>query len=304
MMPEVLTFGEVMAVLYPSVPVPLEEATVLTLSIAGAEANVAIALSRLGHQARFLGRVGDDPFGRLIRRTLAVEGVETTYLLDDRSAPTGVFFREWLADGLRRNYYYRAHSAASRLVPEDVSPEAFADIRILHLTGITPALSSSCAASVAWAIEQAHRVGALVSFDPNYRPQLWETETARATLLPLMAQADLLLMSHEDGQALLGVDDDEALARAAALGARIVVLRKAERGASAWVEGKIVAVPAEPVEAVVDPVGAGDGFNAGFLAGWLRGDTVEAALHLGARVGAASVATVGDYAGYPREVER
>jgi 2-dehydro-3-deoxygluconokinase len=299
MRPEVLTLGEAMAVVYPSAPVPLDQATSLTLNIAGAEANVAIALSRLGQHVRFLSRLGDDPFGRLIRHTLRTEGVETSYVLDDPSAPTGVFFREWLADGLRRNYYYRAHSAASRLAPEDIPPQAFTGIRLLHLTGITPALSPSCAASVAYAIEQAHRHGALVSFDPNYRPQLWDPETARAVLIPLMAQADMLLMSHEDAQVLLGCDDDKALARGAALGARIVVLRMAERGACALVEGKITSVPAEPVEAVVDPVGAGDGFNAGFLAGWLRGDTIKAALRLGAHVGAASVAAVGDYAGYP-----
>jgi hypothetical protein len=103
MRPEVLTLGEAMAVLYPAVPVPLDQATSLTLSIAGAEAHVAIALSRLGQQVRFLSRLGDDPFGRLIRHTLRAEGVETSYVLADPSAPTGVFFREWLADGLRRS---------------------------------------------------------------------------------------------------------------------------------------------------------------------------------------------------------
>ncbi len=100
------------------------------------------------------------------------------------------------------------------------------------------------------------------------------------------------------------MEDDKALVCGAALGARMVILRKAEQGACALVEGKIISVPAEPVEAVVDPVGAGDGFNAGFLAGWLRGDPVEAALYLGARVEAASVAAVGDYTGYPHQLER
>ncbi len=301
-MPEVVTLGECMAVLYPPDPITLDDATTLKLDIGGAEANMAIGLSRLGHGARFISRVGDDPFGARMRATLAAEGVDVAYLATDPAAPTGVFFREWLPDGARRVYYYRAGSAASRLGPADLRPEAFAGARIVHLTGITPALSASCAAAVARAVELARAEGALVSFDPNFRPRLWDAAAARAALLPIMRQADILLMGHEDAQAVLATEDDEAaLARGAELGAQVVVLKRAERGALALAGGQRIQVPAEPVERVVDPVGAGDGFDAGFLAGWLRGDDLAAALRLGARLGAASVAALGDYAGYPRE---
>jgi 2-dehydro-3-deoxygluconokinase len=291
-----------MAVLYPVEPVGLDDATTLALDVGGAEANLAIGLSRLGHSARFVSRVGDDPFGRRMRATLAQEGVDTDYLTVDDAAPTGVFFREWLPDGVRRVYYYRAGSAASRLRAEDLRPELFAGARVVHLTGITPALSQSCAAAVARAIEVAHKLGAVVSFDPNYRARLWDAATARAVLRPLMERADIVLMGHEDAQAVLGAGDDEAaLLAGAALGARIVVLKRAERGALALANGLRIEAPAHPAPLVVDPVGAGDGFDAGFLSAWLRGYDVEAALRLGARVGAAAVATLGDYAGYPRE---
>src|SRR5215212_7211752 len=263
---EVVTLGECMAVLYPREPVTLDDAAVLALDIGGAEANLSIGLSRLGHRARFISRVGDDPFGQRMRATLEREGVDTSYLTTDTGAQTGVFFREWLPDGARRVYYYRAGSAASRLAPEDLQPAAFEGAKIVHLTGITPALSASCAATVARAIELAHAAGALVSFDPNYRPRLWDIPTARA-----------------------------------ALRARVVVLKRAERGALALADGKRYFSPAHPVTQVIDPVGAGDGFDAGFLAGWLRGASIDESLNLGARIGAAAVEVLGDYAGYPRE---
>src|SRR5262249_34151927 len=135
----------------------------------------------------------------------------------------------------RRVLYYRAGSAASHLTPDDLPPEAFADARLLHLTGITPALSASCAATVTRAIELARKAGALVSFDPNYRPALWGAAAAQKTLLPLMARADLLLMGDEDCRALLEIDEEEQALRAgSALGAKLVVLKQAERGACAW----------------------------------------------------------------------
>lgn len=300
-MPDVVTLGECMAVLYPPDPVSLDEARALLLDIGGAEANLAIALCRLGHSARFISRVGDDPFGRRIRAILSDEGVDTSSLRIDPAAPTGVFFREWLADGARRVYYYRRNSAASRIGPDDLTPEQFTHARIVHLTGITPALSESCSAACLRAIDLARAAGAIVSFDPNFRPRLWSASQARDALLPLMRAADVLLMGHEDAQALLEVsNDDDALAAAAAFGARVVVLKCAERGALALVGGQRSTVPAAPVAQVIDPVGAGDGFNAGFLAGWLRGWSIPESLALGARIGAAAVATLGDYAGYPR----
>jgi 2-dehydro-3-deoxygluconokinase len=210
-MPDIVTLGECMGVLYPPDPVTLDDARSLLWDIGGAEANLSIALARLGHTARFISRVGDDPFGKRIRAVLDSEGVDTHALATDPAAQTGIFFREWLPDGARRVYYYRAGSAASRLAPEDLTPELFAGAGIVHLTGITPALSPSCAAATARAIDLARAAGALVSFDPNYRARLWSPEVARAALLPLMRRVDILLMGHEDAQAVLGVADEEAM---------------------------------------------------------------------------------------------
>ena len=301
---EVVTLGECMAVLYPGEPEPLESAHGLLLDVAGSEANTAIGLARLGHRARFVSRVGDDPLGRRIRATLSDEGVDVADLVTDPVAPTGVFFREWLADGTRRVYYYRAGSAASRMTPAALKPESFAGARIVHLSGITPALSPGCADTVSRAMALAHQQGALVSFDPNYRAPLWPPATAREALIPLIEQADILLIGHEDAKAVLDTVEDQAvLERAAKLGPKTVVLKRAEQGASAMTDGKRIDVPAHAVSRAVDPVGAGDGFNAGFLAGWLRGYDIEAALKLGNKIGAKAVEVLGDYAGYPKELK-
>jgi 2-dehydro-3-deoxygluconokinase len=298
---EVVTLGECMALVFPTQAVGLADSQALRLDIAGAESNLCIALSRLGHRASFISRVGDDPFGRRIRAVLEAEGVDTRALQTDPTAPTGVFFREHLPDGQRRVYYYRRASAASCLAPDDLPPELFAGARVVHLSGITPALSSSCAAACGRAVELARQAGAAVSFDPNYRAPLWSGAEARAAILPLMAQADILLLGHEDAAAVLGTRGEEAALQAAVdLGPRWVVLKRGARGALAYADGRRVEMPAYPVERVIDPVGAGDGFDAGFLAGWLRGDDLEDCLRLGARVGAAAVGVMGDYAGYPR----
>jgi 2-dehydro-3-deoxygluconokinase len=151
-------------------------------------------------------------------------------------------------------------------------------------------------------------VGAQVSFDPNYRPALWQPAQARRALLPLIEQSDILLAGHEDAAALFDTPpvqesalEKEVLRRAASLGVKLAVLKRGERGACALAEGKITEVPAAPSHQVVDPVGAGDGFDAGFIAGWLRGNALEDCLRLGAVVGAAAVSVTGDYAGYPRQ---
>lgn len=297
-MPEVVTLGECMAVLYPPEPIEIERSGTLLLDIGGAEANLAIRMQRLGHTARFISRVGNDPFGRRIVGTLKEHKVDSAFVTVDPSRPTGIYFREWLPDGARKVYYYRAGSAACALTPTDLPPEAFTGARIVHLTGITPALSSSCAATVARAIELAHLAGAQVSFDPNYRPRLWSESEARKALLPLISQIDILLMGHEDAQAIFGVAEAAAsMEQATSLGPKIVVLKQAERGARALVGGRFIQVQAHPVEKVVDPVGAGDAFDAGFLAGLLREYDLEAALDFGARLGAAAVGALGDYAG-------
>ncbi len=299
-MAEVYTFGECMVVMYPPDPVTIDDAPLLKWDIGGAEANCAIALTRLGVSVQYQTRIGNDPFGRKMVEILAGEGVDTSQISIDATRPTGVFFREWLPDGLRRVFYYRAGSAASNMGPEDITSERLQGVKVMHLTGITPALSERAAAACTHAVALAKQAGVMITFDPNFRPRLWSAEAARATLTPLAAASDILLMGHEDAAALFGEGDDEHyLASAVALGIKTVVLKRAERGALAIHDGERFEAEVVKAERVIDPVGAGDGFDAGFIAARLRGKSIPEALHIGAVVGAGSVAHLGDYAGYP-----
>jgi 2-dehydro-3-deoxygluconokinase len=303
-MPAVVTLGEPLVVLLPTEPVGLDEAGSLAVAVGGAEANTALLLARLGHSVSYVSRVGDDPFGRRVVTTLAREGVDVTRVRIDRDAPTGLYLREWLPDGLRRVHYYRTGSAASRMSDADVDEDVCAAARAVLVTGITPALSASCASAVRRVIALGRSAGTLVAMDLNYRPRLWDRATARRALLPLIGEVDLLLMGHEDSLAILEADGEPAMRAAAALGARTVVLRAAAAGAAALVHGAVVRAPAIAVREVVDPVGAGDAFNAAFLSCWLRGRPIEDALRAGNELGAAAVASLGDSAVPATAIER
>lgn len=299
----VVTLGETMVLFWPDEEADLEGARRYERSFGGAESNFAIALSRLGHGVRWISRLGDDPFGHFIARELSREGVEVIARID-REAPTAVFFKERVKHGPRRVYYYRRGSAASRLAPDDLHPEHFAGAEILHLTGITPALAPSCAAAVDRAIDLARTSGARVSVDANIRLRLWpDANTARVAARNLMARADIALLGHEDAEVVFpGLADEEVLEALGALGLETAVLKKGAAGAVAYHGVEHASVEAIPVQ-VVDTVGAGDGFDAGFVAGLLRGFPLDRCLELGARVGAAAVKVAGDWEGYPTAEE-
>jgi 2-dehydro-3-deoxygluconokinase len=302
--PLLLAVGDPLIALLPSGPDPLDDCQELRLYTGGAELNTAVGASRLGVSAAWLGRVGDDPLGRRIHHTLEKEGVATTLVVVDSQAPTGLYLREWLPDGVRRPYYYRSDGAGARLLASDWPehwPASLPAPTLLHLTGITSALSDSAAAALPFMIEKARQVGASISVDPNFRPSLWpEPDRARDLLGALVRQADLVLLSEEDGQLLAGSDDPGRVVSAVdAGGHRAVVYKRGEKGAIAWWEGQCAEVPAYPVSRMVDPVGAGDGFNAGFLAAWLHGAPLSDCLQCGAWCGARAVEVLGEHDGYP-----
>lgn len=302
--PSLLTIGEPLIALTPKRPVPLDETDELTLHVGGAEINTAVGVSRLGVASAWLGRIGDDPLGRRVLRTLRHEGVDTSLAIVDPGAPTGLYLREWLPDGLRRPYYYRRRSAGARLSAQDWPapwPPAAPVPTVLHVTGITAAVSDSAAQGVTAMVERASRLGCLISVDPNYRPLLWPDQAvARTALHQLASRADVLLLSEEDVHLLFDTTDPQGVRRAVRrLPARLAVYKRGSSGAIAWSGDEQVEVAGEPVAAPVDPVGAGDGFNAGFLAATMLGLGLADATRWGAWCGARAVERVGEYHGYP-----
>ncbi|MGH2459447.1 MAG: sugar kinase, partial [Chloroflexota bacterium] len=218
----------------------------------------------------------------------------------DADHPTGIAFKERRELGARRVIYYRRGSAASHLTPNDLDPSYFTGARYFHVSGINSALSPSCHETVLAAIDLAHQAGALVSFDPNVRLRLWDEETCRRTLRQLLPRCDLVLPGADEAELLTGEADPERAAREIhRLGPRLVLVKLGPEGALALSEDGIIRVPALRLERVVDPVGAGDGFAAGFLSGQLRGWDIAESMRLGAAVGAAAMSVSGDVEGLP-----
>ncbi|HSS36082.1 MAG TPA: sugar kinase [Patescibacteria group bacterium] len=310
--PEVVTLGECLMAFVGSDPGPLAGTASFLPYVAGAEANVAVGLARLGRSVAFIGRVGDDGLGVRIARSLRAEGVDVAGLAVDPDAPTGVMIRERPGLGPSEVVYARTGSAGSRLGPDDVAAAAergsFAVARWLHLTGITPALSSSCRAAQGKALDAARAAGATVSLDLNLRRRLWTETEARQTLAGLAARVDVVIADTDEAAVVTGQPPDRTPAELAAallrLGPSLAVLKLGAAGSLALgPDGIPRSVPAVPVAVVVDPVGAGDAFCAGFIDARLDGRDLSEALARANACGAAAVAALGDQTGLPSSAE-
>ncbi len=297
-MTELVTLGETMAlVAAPDIGL-LRHATSLRLSCGGAESNLAIGVSRLGHAATWVGRVGDDEFGVMVRRMLAAEGVAGRVLVDP-GAPTGLMVKYRRTGTVTQVQYYRKGSAGSRLEPGDVDADLVRRARILHVTGITPALSDSAREAVGYAVEVARAAGVLVSLDLNYRRLLWSPREAGPVLAGLVRQADIVFATEPEALLVVDGDSPAALGRAlGALGPEQVLVKLGALGAVAVLGDEVLTVPAVPVTEV-DPVGAGDAFAAGYLSTLLAGGTPARCLATGALAGAYTVTVPGDWEGLP-----
>lgn len=297
---DVVTFGETMVLFHPVSVGPLRFAAQFEKTIGGAESNVAIGLARLGHQVSWVSRLGDDEFGLFIRNFIRGEGVDTSHVVFDPHHPTAVFFKERQHGKEPKVYYYRKDSAASHLKPEDISEELIAKAKFLHVTGITPALSVTCREAIYQAIDMAKRHRVTVVFDPNVRLKLWKKEEARVVLADIASRCDIVLPGWEEGCLLTGEDNPERIAeRLLQKRTKAVVIKLGERGAYYATADEREYVPGFPVGEIVDPIGAGDGFAAGFLSGLLRGWSYRDAVRLGNRVGAYALSVAGDVEGYP-----
>ena len=298
---DVITAGETMVLGVPPRPGRLRHAGNLELKIGGAESNLAIALSRLGLSAGWAGYLGDDEPGQLVLDRIRAEGVDTSRVSRIEGRPTGLYLREQVGADVRV-YYYRQGSAASTMQRDAFDPAYLGGARFVHLTGITPALSEGCRAFVLWAAREAGASGARVSFDVNYRSKLWGTKEAREFAEEILPEVYLLLAGDEEARALWDRDDETLVRELAGLGPEEVVLKTGSAGSLALVDGEILEHPAFRVPEV-DPVGAGDAFAAGYLAGHLWGLPAKERLRAANAMGALSVATLGDYEGLPDKDE-
>ncbi|KAB8193543.1 sugar kinase [Nonomuraea phyllanthi] len=298
-MHELVTFGETMALFAARRTGPLRFARDFDLGLGGAESNVAIGVARLGHRVVWVGRVGADEFGDLIRATLAGEGVDAR-AIPDPDAPTGLMIKGRRTADLIDVRYYRKGSAGSRLCAADLDPELIRSARVLHVSAITPALSEEAREAVRHAVAVARGAGVLVSLDVNYRRALWTPEEAGAWLRDMAADVDVLFATEEEGRLIADVEGAEKLASALAeLGPRHVLIKLGARGAMELSDG--VLLRSEPYRVTeVDSVGAGDAFAAGWLADWLAGADPAERLSTACAAGAFAVTSQGDWESLPR----
>ena len=277
-------------------PGRLPAARTLTKSVGGTEANVAIGLARLGLRVGYVSRVGADPFGDEVVRTLRGEGVDVSLVQRSPSRPTGVMVRELRSPDDVHVYYYREGSAATELAALPDVPRA----RHVHVSGITLVIGPGPRTAVHELVARAKEWGASVSLDPNFRLKLCTVEEAAGACRELLDRVDDLLLSEAEALALAGAADvGEAAARLVEAGVARVIVRSGAQGALGAAGGERISVAACDVGPVVDCVGGGDAFTAGYLFERLAGGTLADALATGAWAAAHVVAHPGDYEGLP-----
>lgn len=243
--PPVACVGETMAALVPDRVAPLEDAARLGVRIAGAESNVAVYLADHGVPARWVSALGDDPFGRRIRGEVAAAGVDVTGVRTDPHRPTGLLVKD-PGTGSTRVHYYRRGSAASALTADVLDEDAVRTAGLVHLSGITPALSPDCHDLVAalLGVPAAQRPRP-VSFDVNHRPALWPDDSAPGVLLGFARQADITFVGLDEAQALWGAGlTDAAAVRALLPQPRVLVVKDGGRAATAFDGDRAHTVPA------------------------------------------------------------
>lgn len=297
----ILLVGEPMGLFIAKSEGAFEDVDEYSLALAGAEFNVAVGLTRLGHAVSYLTKLGQDPFGRRIVKFMGREGISTDDIIFDETLRTGFMFKGSTTQGDPEIFYFRAGSAASTLSPADVEGLDLSKFGAIHMTGITPALSDNTRDLCRFLAEKACELGLFLSFDPNLRPQLWPSREVMASYINEFAsQCDLFLPGIAEGELLTGISDASALARYyRSLGAKNVVVKVGSDGAYFDTDEGVGQVPGFHVSRIVDTVGAGDGFAAGVLSARMECLSWYDSVRRGNAVGAIQVMSVGDNDGLP-----
>ncbi|MEV7632871.1 sugar kinase [Microbacterium sp. NPDC089318] len=279
--PRLIAIGETMALIAPARPEPLATTQDVRLLIGGAESNVAIHAAQLGIPSAWVSAVGDDALGVRVRDEVASHGVDVDWVTIDPAAPTGVYFK----DPGRGVLYYRRGSAASAMTPDTIAAVPLEQADLVHVSGITPALSSSCAALIDAAIDRVAASEGILSFDVNHRAALWPPGAAAPALLALARRADVVFVGLDEAEGLWGTVDADAV-RALIPEPALLVVKDGDVGATEYERGDDADVrtfaPAIRTE-VVEAVGAGDAFAAGYLAAHLNGAAADERLLSGHR---------------------
>ena len=268
----------------------------------GDSSNFIIAAARQGARTGYLTALGDDAYGEMFLDLWRTEGIESTAVKIDRSAPTGIYFVTHGTGG-HAFHFYRTGSAASRLGTADIDRDYVAGAKVVHCSGISLAISNSACDACYVAVESAKAAGRMVSFDTNLRLKLWPKDRARAVITDMMSLCDICLPSYDDLSALTGIEDEDTLVDfALACGAPVVALKHGDQGAIVASPDARHRIAPYPVQAV-DATGAGDTFGGAFVARLLAGDDLAAAGRYAAVAAALSTTGFGAVAPIPHAAQ-
>lgn len=304
-MSKVMLIGEPMVMFYADEYGPLSEVHHFSKGLAGAEVNVGIGLSRLGHNVSYLTKLNQDPMGQYIYNYLEKEELASELIIRDSALPVGVMYKNKVKKGDPDTLYYRKGSAASTLKIEDVEQIDFSLFDVLHMTGIPPALSQSLRETSFYMIKEAKKKGCLITFDPNLRPSLWEDQaTMIETVNELASISDVFLPGLGEASLLSGLDAvDDITEFYLAKGIKTVIVKDGALGAHYRTKDKKGHVPGFHVSEIVDTVGAGDGFAVGIIDGLLNEFTLEHSLTNANAIGAIQVQDASDNEALPTKEE-
>lgn len=303
---KIVLMGEPMGLFMANETGALSEVDSFSVSIAGAEYNVAVGLARLGHTPAYCTRLGFDPLGERILRGMRQNHIATDLVMQTETAVTGFMMKSSTDQGDPDIAYYRKGSAASQITTHDIDALDLYGCERLHVTGIFPAVSASALAATKRLISRAKALELPVSFDPNLRPQLWESEKKMvATLNSLAEGVETVLPGLGEGEILTGRNTPEGVAEFYHdLGVKNVVVKLGKEGAYFSEKGGQSGFsPAFPVRKKVDTVGAGDGFAAGVISALAEGEILEEAAFRGNVIGAVQITHRSDNEGLPTREE-
>lgn len=297
---DVITIGDAMIAMCPKQNGPIMFCNTFERKLGGAELNVAIGCARLGIQSGWISRLGNDDFGKYILKTVRGEGVDVSEVKLVDQYPTSVYFREVLSDGSSRSFYYREKSPTSTMKCEDLNEDYFKNAKVLHITGVFPSIAKNNQEIILEAVRLARKHNLFISFDPNIRLKMWTKEEAKVYIEKLLPHVDILLIGDEEIEILLGdVTIEDAIKTFHDYGIEKVVVKKGAKGALGSDGKNVYEVDAIKPKALVDTVGAGDGFAAGFLTSLVKGKTLEECVRFANAVGSLVVGVEGDNEGLP-----
>ena len=304
-MSKVILFGEPMALFRAEVEGPLEEVESFKKSLAGAEVNVCIGLTRLEHKVSYITKLGEDPIGKYINSCLDREGIGTEFITFDFQNKTGMMLKSKVSVGDPVTAYYRKGSAFSYMNAEDIEKIDLEGVKLIHVTGIPAALSQNCREATYRLMDRAKEKGIFITFDPNLRSALWESKEVMIKVInELAAKCDLILPGIEEGLILTGSSEPEEIADFYQnLGIDEIIIKLGSKGAYVRNGKESYIQKGFKVENVIDTVGAGDGFAVGVISGKLEGLSLRDSVIRANAIGAIQVTFSSDNEGLPTRKE-